>query len=88
MKQVEISIEDRVKKVVINLDAVKRSVEPAAIGPETPLIGKGLGLDSVGIFKLVVDLEEEFDIVFDESDMSIEIFESVGSLVDYIRKKL
>jgi len=88
MKQSEVNIEDRVKKVILDLDNVKRSLNPADIVRETPLIGKGLGLDSVGIFKLVVNLEEEFDIVFDESEMSIEIFENIGSLVNYISKKL
>jgi acyl carrier protein len=86
VKQSEVNIEDRVKKVI--LDRVKRSLNPADIVRETPLIGKGLGLDSVGIFELVISLEEEFNIVFDESELSIEIFENIGSLVNHISKKL
>lgn len=88
VKQSEFNIVDRVKKVILDLDNVKCSLNAADIVTETPLIGKGLGLDSVGILKLVVNLEEEFNIVFDESELSIEIFENIGSLVNYISKKL
>lgn len=88
MKQSEVNIEVRVKKVILDLDNVKRSLNSADIVRETSLIGKGLGLDSVGILKLVVNLEEEFNIVFAESELSIEIFENIGSLVNYISKKL
>ncbi|MHC4425705.1 MAG: acyl carrier protein [Planctomycetota bacterium] len=86
MNQSEVNTEDRVKKVI--LDVVKRSLNPEEMVRETPLIGKGLGLDSVGVFELVVSLEEEFDIFFDQSELSIEIFETIGSLVDYVSEKL
>ena len=86
MKQSEVNIEDRVKKVI--LDMVERNLDPEKIVRETPLIGKGLGLDSVDLFDLVVNLEEEFDIFFEGSELGIEIFENIGSLVNYISKKV
>jgi len=86
MKESEINIEDRVKKVI--LDIVKHRLNPEEIVRETPLIGKGLGLDSVGVFELVLNLETEFDIFFEGSELGIEIFENLGSLVNYISEKL
>ncbi len=86
MKESEINIEDRVKKVI--LDIVKHRLNPEEIVRETPLIGKGLGLDSVSVFELVVSLEKEFDIFFEGSELGIEIFENLGSLVNYISEKL
>ncbi len=86
MKESEINIEDRVKKVI--LDIVKHRLNPEEIVRETPLIGQGLGLDSVGVFELVLNLETEFDIFFEGSELGIEIFENLGSLVNYISEKL
>lgn len=86
MKDAEANIEDRVKNVImktlrINLDAneIKR---------DTSLMGKGLGLDSVGVMELVVGLEQEFDLYFEDSDLSGELFGSIGSLTNYISEKL
>ncbi len=55
---------------------------------DTPLIGKGLGLDSVSVLGLVVGLEEEFNIFLEDSELSIELFKNIGSLCDYISEKL
>ncbi|MCC6324181.1 MAG: acyl carrier protein [Candidatus Brocadia sp.] len=81
-----VSIDNRVKKVII--ERLKPNINVAEISKNTPLIGKGLGLDSVGVLELVVGLEQEFSIMFDDSEMNIELFENIGSLTNYIDKKL
>ncbi|OQZ03203.1 MAG: hypothetical protein B6D35_00105 [Candidatus Brocadia sp. UTAMX2] len=81
-----VSIDNRVKKVII--ERLKPNINVAEISKNTPLIGKGLGLDSVGVLELVVGLEQEFSIMFDDSEMNIELFENIGSLTNYINKKL
>ncbi|KKO18919.1 MAG: acyl carrier protein [Candidatus Brocadia fulgida] len=65
-----VSIDNRVKKVII--ERLKPNINVAEISKNTPLIGKGLGLDSVGVLELVVGLEQEFSIMFDDSEMNIE----------------
>ena len=79
------NIEDRVKKVIT--ERLKLNVNAREISKNTPLIGKGLGLDSIGVLELVVGLEQEFDIMFDDSEMNIELFENIGSLTNYIKEK-
>lgn len=81
-----INIEDRIKKVIKK--RLKLRIDDRKITQDTPLIGKGLGMDSVGILELVVGLEEEFNIFFDESQLSIELFANIGSLTNYISEKL
>lgn len=80
------SVEDKVKKVIT--ERLKLNVNTERISKDTPLIGKGLGLDSVGVLELVVGLEQEFDIMFDDSEMNIELFENIGSLTNYVSSKL
>jgi acyl carrier protein len=54
----------------------------------TPLIGRGIGLDSVEALALVVALEEAFDIEIPDSDMNIHLFQNIGSLTQYVQKRL
>jgi len=86
MKETRANIEDRVKKVIA--ERLKLNGDIEKISQDTPLIGKGLGLDSIGILELVVGLEQAFNISFDDSELSIELFENVGSLTSYVNKKL
>jgi acyl carrier protein len=79
-------IENRIKKVIKKRLRLKVNMEE--ISRDTPLIGKGLGLDSIGVLELVVGLEEEFNIMFEDSELKIELFRNIGSLTDYINKKL
>jgi len=79
-------VENRIKTVIKK--RLKLKVKMGELSRDTPLIGKGLGLDSVGVLELVVGLEEEFNIMFEDSEMSIELFENIGSLTNYISEKL
>ncbi len=54
----------------------------------TPLIGRGIGLDSVEALALVVALEEAFDIEISDEDMNVHLFQNIGSLAQYVHKKL
>ncbi len=86
MSESRIDIEERVKNVILN--RLKLSLDAKRLKRDTPLIGKGLGLDSVRIIELVVGLEEEFDLFFDDSEMSMEIFENIVKIAEYISGKL
>lgn len=86
MKEVPKDVVNRLKKVISKKLTLNMGSDEITLN--TPLIGKGLGLDSVSILGLVVGLEEEFNVIFDSSELSIELFENIGSLADYINKKL
>jgi acyl carrier protein len=58
------------------------------LSPETCLIGRGLGLDSMAILELVTGLEEELEIEIDESGLSKETLADIGSLARYLRPNL
>jgi len=49
------------------------------------LLGSGL-IDSLGIMRLITFVEEEFSIKVAPQDMTIENFESVDALGDYIKQ--
>lgn len=50
----------------------------------TPLLGELPELDSLAVVELAVALEEEFDIVVDDADVTGELFATIGSLAEYV----
>jgi acyl carrier protein len=60
----------------------------AATDSSTPLLGRGVGLDSMEAMALVVALEREFDVHFDDAELTAPLFASLGALADRVAEKL
>jgi acyl carrier protein len=45
------------------------------------------GIDSITLVELLVDMESQFDVVFDSSFLTYESFSTAGNLADYIDQK-
>jgi len=71
----------KVRKII----SEKLGVEEEKVVEEAKLIDD-LGADSLDLVDLIMDLENEFDVKVDDSD--IEKISTVGEVVDYIAKKL
>jgi acyl carrier protein len=56
------------------------------VGVETRLYGSGLGVDSLDALRLVAALEERFDVIIDDGELTPSTFECVGSIVSLIRR--
>lgn len=44
-------------------------------------------IDSVNLFEIVVGLEEEFDISFEDEDFSVDLFATINNLAAYVEQK-
>jgi acyl carrier protein len=53
----------------------------------SPLLGRGIGLDSGEAIALVVAIEEEFNISVPDSDLTADLFDTIETLARYISKK-
>ncbi len=62
-------------------------LEPDTISDDAPLIGGGLGLDSLDALELAMSVEEEFGIVIGTREESHQALASIASLADYIRAR-
>ena len=71
----------KVRKII----SEKLGVEEEKVVEEAKLIDD-LGADSLDLVDLIMDLENEFGVKVDDSD--IEKISTVGEVVDYIAKKL
>jgi acyl carrier protein len=77
-----------VEKVINDYISQELVPDPALLplSDETPLLDSGI-LDSLGLLRLVVFLEERFAITMDDTDLLPENFASVNSICAYLRAR-
>jgi len=61
---------------------------PAEPDATTPLLGAQPELDSMGVLALLFALEETFGIGVDGDEVTVDIFETLGSLTEFVESKL
>jgi acyl carrier protein len=59
-----------------------------AFTADTPLLGAIPELDSMAVVSLITTLEEQFGMVVDDDDIDGSTFATVGSLTDFVSRKL
>lgn len=74
-----------VREVLI--EALELTQRPDELLRETPLFGALPELDSFGVVQLVAALEEKFDITIEDDEFGAELFETVGTLTDFVSAK-
>lgn len=81
----EQEIKDRVKELLVEKFKLDRLATD--ISDDDEIFGSGVGLNSIQGVELLVTLELEFDIEFDEDDILAEVFPNVKVLSQYIKQK-
>jgi acyl carrier protein len=81
------ALDDAIKRILGNDLGISDEVI-AKCDPDTPLLGRGIGLDSVEAMALVLSLEREFNIQIPDTDLTIELFQSIRTLSNYAATKL
>jgi len=54
----------------------------------TSLLGSIPEFDSMAVISLISALEDEFDIFVEDDEISAETFETIGSLLSFVNKKI
>jgi acyl carrier protein len=62
-------------------------MDPASIEDDAPLMGEGLGLDSVDALELMVALEKEFGVKLENAEVGRTVLKSVSSLAAFIAER-
>ena len=66
--------------IALNLD-----VDPSKIEPDAPLYGEGLGLDSIDILEVALEVSKRYGFQLrSDDDENIHIFKSLRSLSDHV----
>lgn len=77
-------IKNDVKQVIC--DSILTDLTPEELSDSFPLAGNNL--DSMAVMRLILGLEEFYEVVFDEDELSAEAFETIGTVTALVAKKL
>ena len=69
-------------------DVLQIGERAQSLDPATPLLGNLPELDSMAVATLVASMEDSFEIIIDDDDISAETFETFGSLCSFVESKL
>ena len=75
-------------KVEIKQSIVRSLRLPIAweeIGDATPLFDGGLGLDSIDVLELVLEIERSFGVAIGDEQIGMRVLRSVDTIAEYIR---
>ena len=61
-------------------------VKPEEIDKDAPLIGEGLGIDSIDTLELLVLLEKEYGVTVPDINVGRTIFSSLQAMAEYVEK--
>jgi len=67
------------------------NIEPELLSradADTPLLGLGVGLDSIDALRLATALERQFNIQIPDESLTAELFSDVGTLAGYVSRQL
>jgi acyl carrier protein len=80
------NISASIKQLLI--DTLSLDLCVADIDDDMLLLGNIPEFDSMAIVSIITALEESFDFVAEDDDLSAEVFESVQSLIDFVQQKI
>ena len=74
-------------KVVLR-DSLQLGERASGFDASTQLFGSLPEFDSMAVVAVITALEERFDLAVEDDEITAEVFETVGSLTDFIERKL
>lgn len=62
-------------------------IAPEDIADDAPLMGT-YGIDSVALFEIIIGLEEVYGVTMEDEEFSLDLFENVNAIAQFVRRKL
>jgi acyl carrier protein len=62
-------------------------IVPSDIGDDTSLFGEGLGLDSIDVLELVLELERSFGVQIRDEQTGMEVLRSVDTIAAFVLRE-
>jgi acyl carrier protein len=64
--------------------SLRLPMQPEDIGDSMPLFGEGLGLDSIDVLELVLEIERTFGVTIADQDTGMRVLRSVDTIAAFI----
>jgi len=76
------SLQAEIKKAIVR--SLRLPIAPEEIDTSTPLFGDGLGLDSIDVLELVLELERGFGVSISDEQTGTRVLQSVETIASFI----
>jgi acyl carrier protein len=76
------NLKDEIKQAIVR--SLRLPLTPQEIGDSTPLFGEGLGLDSIDVLELVLELERTFGVAITDEATGARVLRSVDTIAEFI----
>ncbi len=67
--------------------ALRLPIPVEEIEDEAPLFGEGLGLDSIDVLELVLELERSFGVQIRDEDTGAQVLRSIDTIADFVLRQ-
>lgn len=79
------SLQTEIKEALVR--SLRLPMTPDQIGDDAPLFGaEGLGLDSIDVLELVLELERSFGVTIGDQDTGMKVLRSVNTIAAFIEE--
>lgn len=79
------SLKGDIKRAIVR--SLRLPISADEIADDTPLFGEGLGLDSIDVLELVLELERGFGVLISDEKTGMEVLRSVDSIAAFVLKQ-
>ena len=79
------SLKAEIKQAIVR--SLRLPITAEEIGDSTPLFGTGLGLDSIDVLELVLEIERSFGVAISDEQTGMKVLVSVDAIADFINSE-
>jgi acyl carrier protein len=85
MSQAPDALKAELKQAIVR--GLRLPMSPNDIGDDTSLFGEGLGLDSIDVLELVLELERSFGVQIRDEQTGMEVLRSVDTIAAFVMRE-
>jgi acyl carrier protein len=82
MSEPAADLKEDIKRAIVR--SLRLPMKPDDIGDRVPLFGEGLGLDSIDVLELVLEIERTFGVAIADEQTGAKVLRSVESIAEHI----
>jgi acyl carrier protein len=75
-------LKTEIKQAIVR--SLRLPITPDEIGDSTPLFADGLGLDSIDVLELVLEIERSFGVAITDEETGVRVLRSVDTIAEFI----
>ena len=76
------NLKEEIKQAIVR--SLRLPIAPESIEDGVPLFGEGLGLDSIDVLELVLEIERTFGVSITDEQTGNKVLRSVDTIAEYI----